>query len=282
MSKNFAFSTVATAPSPATSGTSLVVAAGEGARFYPGQAFVAPAGVTSTPTNSEVVTITAVATDTLTIVRAQESSAARTVVVGDPIYQGISADMWDRRIPGGPIVAVPGTGRPIGMPSLSNGTFAPNTSFHAACPVVFDRSFTADRFAIEVTVAATSGSVCRAGLYADSGTMLPSNLLVEWTSATQIDTATAGVKQLTISTAFQAYTRYWVLLKFEGGAPTVRSLSSPLWRAMPFSIDEALNYAAGTRYGAEANLPSPGALPSTWPGINYGGGTLAAFAFRVA
>lgn len=89
---NFATSTVATAPSPATSGTSLVVAAGEGARFpaVPFNAVIRPANTKPTSANSEIVRVTARSTDTLTITRTQESTTARTVIVGDEIYAGIT------------------------------------------------------------------------------------------------------------------------------------------------------------------------------------------------
>lgn len=84
---NFATSTVVTAPSPASSGTSLVVTAGHGARFpaAPFNAVIAPAGSAPDPTNAEIVRVTAVSTDTLTITRAQEGTAARTVVAGDVV-----------------------------------------------------------------------------------------------------------------------------------------------------------------------------------------------------
>jgi hypothetical protein len=89
---NFAVSTVATAPSPATSGTSLVVTAGQGSRFpaVPFNAVVCPNAVPD-PTNAEVVRVTARSTDTLTITRAQESSVARTIVVGDRIFAAITS-----------------------------------------------------------------------------------------------------------------------------------------------------------------------------------------------
>lgn len=85
--KNFAVSTVATAPSPATSGTSLVVASGQGSRFpaAPFNVAIWPAGQNPTPSNTEIARVTAISTDTLTITRAQEGTAARTVVVGDII-----------------------------------------------------------------------------------------------------------------------------------------------------------------------------------------------------
>jgi hypothetical protein len=91
--KNFAYSTVATAPSPASSGTSLVVQAGDGAKF-PAASFNAtiwPVSTQPTTANAEIVRVTVVSTDTLTITRAQESSSARTVVVGDQIAATITA-----------------------------------------------------------------------------------------------------------------------------------------------------------------------------------------------
>lgn len=91
--KNFAYSLVATAPSPATSGTSLVVTAGQGALFpaVPFNATIWPTAVQPLTTNAEIVTVTLIATDTLTIVRAQEGTTARTVVVGDQIAATITA-----------------------------------------------------------------------------------------------------------------------------------------------------------------------------------------------
>lgn len=87
---NFAYSTVATAPSPAMSGTSLVVGTGDGAKFptVPFNATITPANATpaTMATASEIVRVTAIVTDTLTIVRATEGpNAARTVIIGDQI-----------------------------------------------------------------------------------------------------------------------------------------------------------------------------------------------------
>lgn len=90
--KNFAYSTVATAPSPASSGTSLVVASGDGAKFpaTPFNATVWPAGVQPTTANAEIVRVTNISTDTLTLTRTQESSSARSIVVGDQIAATIT------------------------------------------------------------------------------------------------------------------------------------------------------------------------------------------------
>lgn len=91
--KNFAYSTVATAPSPADTGTSLVVQAGDGTKF-PTPSFNAtvwPAGSQPTTSNAEIVRVTAISTDTFTITRAQEGSTARSIVAGDQIAATITA-----------------------------------------------------------------------------------------------------------------------------------------------------------------------------------------------
>lgn len=90
---NLAYSTIATAPSPATSGTSVVVAAGQGTRFpaVPFNATIGAVGAVLTPANAEIVRVTNISTDTLTITRAQEGTVARSVIVGDQIIAGITA-----------------------------------------------------------------------------------------------------------------------------------------------------------------------------------------------
>ena len=90
---NFAYSLVATAPSPAASGTSLVVTAGQGALFpaVPFNATIWPTAANPLSTTAEIVRVTAISTDTLTITRAQESTSARTVIVGDQIAATVTA-----------------------------------------------------------------------------------------------------------------------------------------------------------------------------------------------
>lgn len=81
---NFAYGTVATGPSPATSGTSLVLGSGQGALMpaVPFNATCWPPSVLPLASNAEIVRVTAVSTDTLTIVRAQESATAQSIVAG--------------------------------------------------------------------------------------------------------------------------------------------------------------------------------------------------------
>jgi hypothetical protein len=107
--KNFAYSLVSTAPSPATSGTSLVVTAADGAKFpaVPFNVTIWPTSVQSSTTNAEIARCTAVSTDTLTITRAQEGSSARTVVIGDQIAVTVTSKVLTDAETIGEILRVP-------------------------------------------------------------------------------------------------------------------------------------------------------------------------------
>lgn len=96
--RNFAVSTIATAPSPAASGTSLGVQSGDGTKFptAPFYATVWPSGVNPLTTNAEIVRVTNISTDTFTITRTQESTSARTITAGDQIAQTITAATLDQ------------------------------------------------------------------------------------------------------------------------------------------------------------------------------------------
>jgi len=94
--RNFAISRVATVPSPASSGTTLVVDTGDGALFpdpASSGAFnvvIYPNGEQPDSSNAEIVRVTARTTDTFTIVRQQEGTSARTITEGDVIMLGIT------------------------------------------------------------------------------------------------------------------------------------------------------------------------------------------------
>ncbi len=99
--RNFAITTVATVPSPAASGTELVVAAGEGALF-PAPAssgafnvVVYPNGEQPNSSNAEIVRVTARTTDTFTITREQEGTSARTIEEGDVVMLGVTRKDFD-------------------------------------------------------------------------------------------------------------------------------------------------------------------------------------------
>lgn len=82
--KDFATSTVLTPPSPADSGTTIVVQSGHGTRFpaVPFMATVHPASELPTLDNAEKVEVTARTTDTLTVLRAQGSTTAKSIEAG--------------------------------------------------------------------------------------------------------------------------------------------------------------------------------------------------------
>ena len=94
--KNFAYSTIATAPSPASSGTSLIVSSGEGALFpdVPFFATVWPGSSVPLSFNAEIVKVTAVNTDTFTIERAKDGTSSRSITTGDQIMASLVAGMF--------------------------------------------------------------------------------------------------------------------------------------------------------------------------------------------
>jgi hypothetical protein len=90
--KNFAVSAVASPPNPPPSGTTLTVQLGQGSRFpaAPFNATIWPRVALPDPANAEIVRVTAIAGDTLTIARSQENTPARNILAGDLIAQTIT------------------------------------------------------------------------------------------------------------------------------------------------------------------------------------------------
>jgi hypothetical protein len=91
---NFSYALIATAPTPAASGTTLNVTAGLGAIFpaAPFNVVVWPAGANPLTTNAEVVRVTNKGTgDNWTVTRTQESSSARSIAIGDQIMLAVTA-----------------------------------------------------------------------------------------------------------------------------------------------------------------------------------------------
>lgn len=117
---NLAVSTVATAPSPATSGTTIVIATGHGSRFPDPSTdgafnlIISPASGMPDPSNTEIVRCTARSSDTLTVTRAQEGTTARTIVTGDYVKLGVTkktiTDLSDRIHIGASAPATPSDG----------------------------------------------------------------------------------------------------------------------------------------------------------------------------
>lgn len=95
---NFAVTAVTVAPSPADSGTTLEVA-------HPGRLpdpasgqynlVVRPETEQPTPDNAEIVRVTAIAGDQLTVVRGQEGTTPRSILVGDHVALAVTAKTVD-------------------------------------------------------------------------------------------------------------------------------------------------------------------------------------------
>jgi len=136
--KNFVVSTVAVAPSPADSGTSLEVSSGDGSLFPDPSSVgeyncvVKPATDQPLITNAEIVRVTAVSGDTLTITRQQEGTSARTILVGDSIAQVPTAKFRDdanSHIIGGLDEHEPTFGSPTTL-TISGGVITVTQAFH--------------------------------------------------------------------------------------------------------------------------------------------------------
>lgn len=153
---NFGLSTVATAPSPATTGTSLVLDSGDGALFPdpslvgPYNLVVKPANAFPNSTNSEIIRVTTRVGDTLTVVRSQEGTSARSIIVGDEIYMSPTKKLIDdistqmtQRTPAGVIMAWVGSVEPSGW-FLCDGNF-------------FSQDEAPDLFKVLVPLASTYG-----------------------------------------------------------------------------------------------------------------------------
>jgi len=204
--KNLAVATVATAPSPATSGTSLVVTSGQGARFpaVPFNATIWPAWNAPDPANAEIVRVTARSTDTLTIARAQESTTARTVVVGDLISAGITAlTVTDIERMVGAAIHTPvfgGSGAFCVVPGLvftGSSTMAMSANTDYNYPIVADGDLTFDQVLVNVATAGSAGSTGRIAIYNSNTTLQPIGTLIEDFGSFLIDTT--GTKTMTPS-----------------------------------------------------------------------------------
>ena len=108
---NFGYSTVSTAPVPALTGISLTVAAGQGALFpiAPFNCTVWPADVQPLASNAEIVRVTAIVGDTLTITREQEGTAAVAIAEGYQIANTTTVKVFtdiEAAIGGGSVTSV--------------------------------------------------------------------------------------------------------------------------------------------------------------------------------
>lgn len=139
---NLAYTLVATAPSPAISGTSLVVTATYGATLGtpPFNMTVWATGVAPTTANAEIVRVTGISTDTLTIVRGQEGSGARSIQVGDQIANSITAKVLtdiEAFLANNKLNIPTGSNASAGTGTLSGGTVTISTTAVTSSSLIF-------------------------------------------------------------------------------------------------------------------------------------------------
>lgn len=92
--QNFGYSTIQNTPS--TGGTSFIVETGHGTRFLANtNVVVCPLGERPTVDNAEVVRITGISTDTLTVTRAQEGTSAVDVDTSYQVFDAITKKDFD-------------------------------------------------------------------------------------------------------------------------------------------------------------------------------------------
>lgn len=122
-----------------------------------------------------------------------------------------------------PAASALATGFYYGAPAATLGTSTAMTQdLLTATPFWLPKATTFDRIAAEVTVAAT-GSTVRLGIYdTDADDARPGSLVLD---AGTIDGASTGVMEVTISEALDAGL-YWLAAVSQGGAPTVRIVST--------------------------------------------------------
>jgi hypothetical protein len=91
--KNFSYSLITEAPDPAATGTTLLVRSGDGLLFPPApfNATVCPQGAIPQMNNAEIVRVTSVVGDRFNILRSQEATTPRSILVGDQIVATVTA-----------------------------------------------------------------------------------------------------------------------------------------------------------------------------------------------
>jgi hypothetical protein len=234
---NFAYSTVSTAPSPATSGASLVVAGGTWPAT-PFNATVHAAGATEAQIASagEIIRVTNNAAGTFTIARATEGpNSARSIVIGDIIKAGVTAKtLTDIESAAAPFLTY-GTGvyyianDLAGAAMTGTGGLTKNRTY--AIPVALTAG---TLLGVGVICSnAIASTTARLGIWNDSAGLPGTRLL----DCGTVSTAGTGVLMTSISQAVNTG-RYWFSLTYQGAgtSPSFRMALAASSFLMPQGI----------------------------------------------
>lgn len=139
---NLAYALVVTAPSPALSGTSLTVTTGLGGTLGtpPFNMTVWATGASPTTNNAEIVRVTGIAGDVLTITRAQEGTAARSIIQGDQIASTMTAKTFtdiEAFLANNKLNIPTGANAAAGTGTLSGGTATISTTAVTSSSLIF-------------------------------------------------------------------------------------------------------------------------------------------------
>jgi hypothetical protein len=262
---NLAVSAVVTAPVPATTGTSLVVTATQGARFpaVPFNATIWPALVLPTPANAEIVRVTARTADTLTIVRAQEGTTARTVLLTDQIAATITKKTLDdieaSSSYGTPWLMDQSVGRyfdnsPIGH---AGATLAGAANRVDMAPMYVPKAVTVDQIGASVSTL-VAASLFRLGVYeSDPVTGRPTNRVLV---SGDLSGAAVAFVSTAVSFQFLPGKKYWIA-SHHGSTCTLRTIPATACYSLGLPSNTGAGVATAIR---RTTATFASGLPATW------------------
>lgn len=162
-------------------------------------------------------------------------------------------------------------------------TFVPSLNTLLAVPIDVMKGGTLDKLEFEVTIAGTTGSVIRIGLYdsvdVDTGDLYPNARLLA--DLGTVDCTTTGIKGFDISLAIDDNTVLWAVINCGTAAPTLKAIPQTAIRPL-LGVDKISGVFSAPGYAlsiatAFAALPDP--FPSSATVVRTGALPLIAYRF---
>lgn len=258
---NGVITAVAVAPVTPTAGTALTVSTGTGALFpaAPFNVVICPSSG-MLPGNFEIVRVTNIVSDVLTIVRTQEGTSARTVLVGDALFLAPTAKTFTD-IELGVAASWPILKSSLGLNSAVAGTVGTAATVNGtvyALPFLLPVG-TLVKAAINVSTLAASSAVRFALVSPDATTQGPSTTLTPTDLGGTIDSSTTGRKSLTCSLSVPTAGLWWLLICAQGGAPVLSGYTNV--GNSPFVMSGTPDLTR-PGYSTAAGAVTSGALPA--------------------